>query len=75
MITLPKDGWILPLKYICHFLSCVMIYIGGYINIEYFNQKQIIIDKIIKVVYFSIIINYILYKYSLIKVEKKIKIE
>ena len=65
-----KNGWILPIRYFWHFCASIMIYIASYINTYFYNQKSNYFDLCIKIVYFALVINFIIYKNTLTDINK-----
>ena len=68
-----KNGWILPIRYFWHFCASSMIYIASYINIAYYLPKTELYNMtnmIVKIVYFALVINFIIYKNTLTDINK-----
>ena len=65
-----KNGWILPIRYFWHFCASSMIYIASYINTDFYNQKLNYFDFFIKIVYFDLVINFIIYQNTLTHINK-----
>ena len=67
------EEFTIPIKYVWHFISSLTMYATCYINIAYYLPKTELYyttNMIVKIVYFALVINFIIYKNTLTDINK-----